>query len=129
MTYSVVVYALVGDEGSRLLQFFSIAKTQFLNLAPFIENIKHKSSSSSTIYKTSDSSRKMKHSPQNSFTCVQNQTLLSNHKQCNQNDIHYQAVSKQYTKKIENTLFKTYSSQGEVNFESQNKFNVFVIVF
>ena len=41
----------------------------------------------------------MKLSPQNSFTCVQNQTLLSNYRQSDQNDIHYQAVSKQYTKK------------------------------
>uniref|UniRef100_A0A8C7GDK0 Membrane-associated guanylate kinase, WW and PDZ domain-containing protein 2 n=1 Tax=Oncorhynchus kisutch TaxID=8019 RepID=A0A8C7GDK0_ONCKI len=52
-----------------------------------------------TIYITSDSSRKMKYSPQNSFTCVQNQTLLSNHKQSDQNDIHSKAVSKRYTEK------------------------------
>ena len=84
---------------SLYLQFFSIAKTQFLNLAPFSENIQHKPSASSTIYKTSDSSCKMKLSPQNRFTCAQNQTLLSNQKQSDQNDIHYQAVSKQYTKK------------------------------
>ena len=59
-----------------LIQFFSIAKTQFLKRCSIPENLKHKTSSSSTIYKTSC---KMKHSPQNSFTCVPNQTLLSNH--------------------------------------------------
>ncbi len=92
MTYSVV-YALVGDEGSSLLQFFSIAKTQFL----FIENIKHKSSSSSTIYKTSDSSRKRN---------IRLKTVLPvfKIKHCSQivNNvikIIYTAVSKQYTKK------------------------------
>ncbi len=79
--------------------FSQLLKHNFWNLAPFSENIKHETSSSSTIYKTSDPSRKMKHSPQNSFTCVQHQTLLSNHKQSNQNDIHDQAVSKQYTDK------------------------------
>ena len=82
-----------------ILQFFSISKTQFLNLAQFSENIKHKTLASSAIYKTSDSSCKMKLSPQNRFTCAQNQTLLSNHKQSYQNDMHYQAVSKKYTKK------------------------------
>ena len=56
---------------------------------------------SSTIHRTADSSRKMK-----LFTCVQNQTLLSNHRQSDQHDIHYQAVSKQYTKKQ-----KTHSSK------------------
>ena len=78
--------------------FSKLLKHNFWNLAPFSENIKHKTSASSTIYKTSDSSCKMKLSPQNRFTCAQNQTLLSNHKQSDQNDIHYQAVSKQYTK-------------------------------
>ena len=107
-----------------LLQFFSIAKTQFLNLAPFSENIQHKPSASSTIYKTSDSSCKMKLSPQNRFTCAQNQTLLSNQKQSDQNDIHYQAVSKQYTKKYKTRCSK-HSSQGEVHFSSQNKFHIF----
>ena len=58
-----------------LLQFFSIAKTQFLK--PFPENIQHKTSSSSTIYITSDSSCKMKHSPQNSFyLCSKSNTAL-----------------------------------------------------
>jgi len=63
----------------KILQLFSIAiaKTQFLKPCSISENIKHKTLSSSTIYKTSDSSCKMKLSSQNSFTCVQNQTLLS----------------------------------------------------
>ena len=66
--------------------FSQLLKHNFWKRAPFSENIKHKTSASctKTFYKTSNSSCKMKLLPQNRFTCAQNQTLLSNHKQSDQ---------------------------------------------
>jgi len=58
--------------GAAELNIYSFSETCSIS-----ENIKNKTSSSSTIYKTSDSSCKMKLLPQNNFTCVQNQALLS----------------------------------------------------